>query len=141
MASEISWRHASTGKTVYATIRSAARLMWNGAALNELLETPDVWTDYDIPLTETPASSYFYVGTWPAGLTTVGLYWVDVYEQAGGAPAISDPLVGTLVGYWNGTAFLPWAGDTVQVGGTAQTGRDLGLALPAVAPDSLVGCR
>lgn len=120
MASELSWRHVNTGSTVYVTIRSAARTYWNGSALEAL--TVANWANYDIALTETPASSYFYVGTWPAALTTAGWYWADVYEQAGAAPAISDLLVGTIVGHWNGTTFLPWATDTRQWEGVAVGG-------------------
>lgn len=125
MANEIAWRHSATGKTVYATIRSAARTYWY--TVTPALETLTVahWADYDIALAEAPASSYFYVGTWPATLTTVGWYWLDIYEQAGAGPAIGDTLIGGIVGYWNGTALLPWAADTTQVAGTAQTAGDI----------------
>lgn len=132
MANELSWRHSETGETLYATIRSAARTMWNGSALETL--TVANWGDYDIALAETPASSYFHVGDWPAGLSTAGWYWVDIYSQAGASPAISDTLLGTLYGYWNGTKFEPAGGDVAQVNGTAQTARDLGNALPSAAP-------
>ena len=83
MASEIHWVHTATGATVYATIRSAARTYWYTVtpALEAL--TMAHWADYDIALTETPASSFFHVGDWPAALTTVGFYWVDVFSQAG----------------------------------------------------------
>ena len=40
-----------------------------------------------------------------------------------------DTLLGTLIGYWNGTALLPWAADTEQVAGTAQTARDIGASV------------
>lgn len=115
MGSELSWRHSATGKTVYATIRSAARTYWSteGTPALEALTVAN-WDHYDIALAEAPASSYFYVGSWPAGLTTVGWYWVDVYEQAGGSPAIGDTFMGTLVGYWDGAVFLPWAGDVQE---------------------------
>lgn len=117
MASELSWRHQATGNTLYATIRSAARTMWNGSALETL--TVANWGNYDIALTETPASSYFHVGTWPAALTTTGWYWVDFYLQAGGSPAISDTLLGTLIVYWNGTTANPWDTNTVSIGSEA----------------------
>jgi hypothetical protein len=118
MASELSWRGVGTGVTVYATIRSSARTMWNTAG-TPALEALTVanWADYDIALAESPASSYFYVGTWPATLTTAGWYWLDIYQQPGATPAISDTLLGTLIGYWDGTSFLPWADDARQIAG------------------------
>lgn len=120
MASEISWRGIATGATDYATIRSAARTYWNTSG-TPALETLTVanWANYAITLTETPASSYFYVGTWPAGLTTAGWYWVDIYKRVGGSPAISDTLLGTLLVYWNGTTADPWDANLVQWLGTA----------------------
>lgn len=130
MANELSWRHSSTGKTVYVTIRSAVRTMWNGSALEAL--TVANWGNYDIALAETPSASYFHVGDWPAALSTVGWYWIDIYEQAGGSPAISDSLIGTLYGYWNGTLFEPAGGDMKQVNGTAQTATNIGAAIAAL---------
>jgi hypothetical protein len=117
MANEIKYRHNATAKTLYATIRSQAGTMWSTAG-TPALEALTVanWANYKIALTETPSGSYFYVGTWPTGLTTTGAYWVDVFDQAGAAAAISDTLVGTLLGYWNATTFtisLPSTDDMV----------------------------
>jgi hypothetical protein len=126
MASELHWVHTGTAKTVYATIRSAARAYWY--TVTPALEALNMahWADYDIALTETPASSYFYAGDWPAALTTVGFYWVDIFERAGAGPVrADDTLLGGIIGYWTGTALLPWAADTTQVAGTAQTAGDL----------------
>lgn len=94
--------------------------MWNGSTLENL--TVANWGNYDIALTESPASSYFHVASWPAGLTSVGWYWVDVYKQAGASPAIGDTLVATLVAHWSGTLLSPWdAGDvTGNVQGDVQ---------------------
>ena len=126
MANEISWRHTATGAALYTTIRSAARTMWNTAGTPALEALTVVnWADYDIALTETPASSYFYVGAWPAGLTTAGWYWLDIYVRAGGSPAIGDALTGGLVVWWDGTTAKPWATDTAQIAGTAQTAGDV----------------
>lgn len=135
MASELSWRETVTGNTDYATIRSAARQMWSTAG-SPALENLTVanWANYAISLSESPASSYFYVGNWPAGLTTAGWYWVDVYKQVGGSPAISDTFLGTLIGWWNGTVFTPWSGDAASVGGTTQTACDLGAQLANAVP-------
>jgi hypothetical protein len=148
MANEIFWRGVATGVTNYFTIHSAARTYWNTDTDGPALEALTVanWYhaaasdgNYWIALTETPGSSFFYVGDWPAGLTAVGWYWVDVYRRVGSTPAISDTLVGTIYGYWNGTKFEPAGGDIAQVAGTAQTARDLGLALPAYAPGAKGG--
>jgi hypothetical protein len=112
MSHEISWRHTDTGVTLYVTIRSTARTYWNGADLEAL--TVANWGDYDVALSETPASSYFYVGTFPAG-AAVGFYWLDVFVQAGASPAISDTLTGTMAGYWDGATFRPYAPNAVEV--------------------------
>jgi hypothetical protein len=45
---------------------------------------------------------------------------VDVYVRAGSSPAISDSLVATMLGYWDGTTFKPQAADTIAVGGVVQ---------------------
>lgn len=114
MASEISHRHSATAKTVYATIRNTARQMWNtsGTPNWEALTVAN-WTDYDIALSETPASSYFYVGTFPAvsGNMIAGWYWLDIFERAGANPAIGDTLLASYFGYWDGTTYKWWADD------------------------------
>lgn len=138
MASELSWRGLATGSTDYVTIRSTARQYWNtsGTPAFENLTVAN-WANYAIALSETPASSYFYVGSWPATLSTAGFYWVDVFRQLGAGAAISDMLLGTLLGYWDGTTFKPWADDLANWLGT------LPLALSsqqvqAVVPTSTV---
>jgi len=112
MANELAHRYSLTGRTLYATIRSVARTYWNTSG-TPALETLTVanWANYAVALTETPSASYFYVGTWPAGLTTVGWYWIDIYERIGGTAAISDTLVATYYGYWDGTTLQPNASD------------------------------
>jgi hypothetical protein len=105
--------------------------MWNGSALEAL--TVANWGNYDIALAETPASSYFYVGDWPAALTTKGWYIVDIYVRAGGSPAIGDTLSISQTGYWDGTSFLKWASDAEQIAGTNQTPGDLYAAIGNIA--------
>lgn len=109
MANELNLRSTATGETIYATIRAFAGTMWNGSTLEAL--TVAHWTDYDIAMTETPASSYYYVASWPASLTTAGWYYVDVYRQAGASPDISDSLIASLLVYWDGTTASPQATD------------------------------
>jgi hypothetical protein len=112
MASELSYRHSATGEVLYVTIRNSSRQMWNTDTDLPAFESLTVlnWynaaaTDgnYWIALTETPASSYFYVGTWPATLTTVGWYDIDIYKRVGATPAISDTLLKSMRVWWNGT--------------------------------------
>jgi hypothetical protein len=118
MASEISHRHSATAKNLYATIRNTARQMWNtsGTPAFEALTVAN-WTDYDIALSETPASSYFYVGTFPAisGNMVSGWYWIDIFERAGANPAIGDALLASYFGYWDGTTYKWWSDDAQVV--------------------------
>jgi hypothetical protein len=138
MSHEISWRHSSTGKTVYATICSPERTYWNTDTDGPALEVLTVanWYhaaasdgNYWIAMPEVVAGGYLYMGDWPTDLTTADWYQVDVYEQAGASPDISDSSMGKILGYWNGTTLSPQAADTVQVAGTVQTATDLGLSV------------
>lgn len=131
MANEIQWRHTATGSTLYATIRSKTGTQWNTAGTpNFEAVTAANWADYDIALSE-GVGNYFYTGTFPAisGNMVAGWYWVDVFEQAGENPAISDTLLASYFGYWDGTTFKWWADDTTHIGGTAQTARDIGASV------------
>lgn len=122
MASEISHRHSATGETLYFTIRNTARQMWNTAGTPNF-ETLVVanWTSYDVAMAESPASSYFFAGTFPAisGNMVAGWYWADIYKQAGGSPAITDVLQASYFGYWNGATFKWWGSDTLQIAGAS----------------------
>lgn len=123
MAGEIQYRGTETGVTLYATIRSKTGTQWNTAGTpNFEAVTAANWADYDVALAET-TGNYFYVGTFPAiaGNMVAGWYWVDVFKRAGGTPAITDALQGTIIGYWDGTNLLPWAGKTQEVANDAIT--------------------
>ena len=126
MASEISHRHTATGDTLYFTIRNVSRQMWNtsGTPAFESLTVAN-WGDYDIALSESPASSYFHVGTMPA--VTEGWYWVDLFKQVAGSPAISDTMVASYFGYWDGTTFKWWADDAVTANVTQVDGQPVEL--------------
>ena len=134
MASELVWDGVSTGSTKYCTIqRVTDRQMWSTAGTPgfEALTVAN-WANYAVSLTETPSASYFYVGSWPATLTTVGFYRVNIYKCAVATPDIADRatrMMGTYKGYWNGTKFEISATDLVQVAGTVQTARDLGAGV------------
>jgi hypothetical protein len=59
---------------------------------------------------------------------------IDVFRASGAftTAKIGDQLIGTLLVWWDGTTAKPWAGDTLQIAGTTQTGYDLGAAMPKV---------
>jgi hypothetical protein len=105
VANELSWRYTDNDATLYVTIRNSSRQYYN-------TDTPDWeslaianWSDYVVSLTETPSSSYFYIGDMPA--INNGWYWVDVFEQPGATPDIGDTLVASILAYWNNIEFLP----------------------------------
>jgi len=96
---------------LYALIWSASGKVWDS--------TNSVWVtfvvanvgDYDIPLTETPANSYYYTGAFP---TSAGAqaYSVRIYLRAGAAPAYDDESVTTLLPPIGPAAPTPPAGGT-----------------------------
>ena len=115
MANEVNYRHNATGKTLYFTIRQpTTNNYWDtyASTLNFQTLTVANWysassDNYAISMSESPSGSYWYSGTFPAvsGYMVAGFYYVDVFQQAGSNPAISDTLVATLYGHWNGTVF------------------------------------
>jgi uncharacterized phiE125 gp8 family phage protein len=101
MSNEIR-QHYPTGFTLYAVIRNSAGLVWYPTG--EVFETWGTGSrtaaDYDIALTETQAD---YIGDFDTNVDA-GRYDVQVYRQAGGAPADSDLLAGVREIVWSGTA-------------------------------------
>ena len=109
MAGEIKFRNKDTGVTLYVPIQSEAGTYYNVAT--DALETldPTHWYNagsnrYNVPLVETPAGGYLFVGTFPASLAA-GWYYLYVTVQAGSDPAITDTSNVTISGYWDGTTF------------------------------------
>jgi hypothetical protein len=138
MSNEIVHRGDTTGSTVKYTIRNGTRQYWNTntttAPAFETLD-PTHWynatitnDNYCIDMAEAPASSYLYVGAWPATLTTVGWYTVDIYAGT----AISSPLIGTQYGYWDGTNFHLDAANVKEVASVTQTGGDIITAIGSI---------
>lgn len=118
MAAEIQYRHTATGATMRATVRKEQTVggkaqMWNGSAWEDM--TVANWANYIITLTETPASSYVYIGTMPA--VTAGWYYVDIYSGT----TISSTLEATMFGYWDGTTISLGGADARQFIGSALT--------------------
>ena len=120
MAAELSFRHTGTGKTMKATIRKASTVggkvqMWQTAGLPgwEDLAVAN-WANYILTMTETPASSYAYVGSWPAALGTAGWYVVDFYDGA----TIAGTLAGSFLGFWDGEGLILGATEVEAVAST-----------------------
>jgi len=132
MANELQAHGITTGKTLYAVRITSTGLYWNGAT--HVAYNAANWTTYAIALTEIGAGSY--MATMPTA--AAGVYAYPVYEQAGASPAVTDAKRGIGSIGWNGAIeILPV--NILQVSGTAQTARDLGLALPAAAPGGAGG--
>jgi len=106
MAGELQIRYDYTGRNMYATIQHLDGRYWD--AVNTVLETlvPGDWGNYDIALSESPASGYFYIGNWPAGLAA-GWYRINYHERVGASPAISDPLIQSVKEWYDGTVLMP----------------------------------
>jgi len=119
MSAELSFRHTGTGKTMKATIRKQLTVggkvqMWQTAGTPGWEDlTVANWANYILTMTETPASSYVYVGSWPATLTAAGWYVVDFYDGA----TIAGTLAGTFLGYWDGATFGLGGADVRQNAG------------------------
>lgn len=108
MASEIQYRHDQTGETLYVVIvnddpdSADYGKVWDAVAGEWVGLAVADWADYDIALAESPASSYRYVGTFPAAVDPLDVR-VWLFVQGGGAVAIGDPLVAEIERYWDGT--------------------------------------
>ena len=109
MANEIQHRAANTGDTLYATIRDAANEYWKTSEWEELT----TWANYAIDLTEYPAGSYVYAGTFPAAIDA-GLYRVDIYRMDGVSAAVDDTLLSAGEMNWDGEEEVNWATEAKQ---------------------------
>ena len=124
MANEVQFIYESTDSTLYFTLRNESGQMWNtGGTPNWESRTVANWDDYDIQMSETPASGYMYLGDLPAisGNMTARNLWADIYEQADttGSPSISDDtLVGQMFGYWGGDIFRLGGQPGINIGDT-----------------------
>jgi len=116
MASEVSHRHTATAASLYFTIRNTSRQYWNGTGWESCAAAS--WGTYDIAMAESGSGTYFYEGTFPAiaGNMTAGWYWVDVFS--GSSPAISDTLLASYFGYWDGTTYSWWSNNALGTGAT-----------------------
>ena len=115
MAREVKYRADLTGATLKFTIRDGTGKLWSTATSSFTDLTVADWANRTIALAESDGSAplagtYFYDGTWPAALTAVGWYTVEIYNGA----AINSPFVESFLAYWNGTSFLLRAADVQE---------------------------
>ena len=114
MASELGYRHDSTGKSLLVAIRNKSHQYWNFSDAEFQTLVPTTWSDFVLALVEVPVGGYLYRGDWPSELTTADWYMKEVYEQQGVSPAISDTLLAAVISYWNGLHLLPTTFTTID---------------------------
>ena len=100
MANEIHVDYAS-GNTLYAVVRNKAGDVWYVAG-----QVFEAWgtggrdaDDYDISLTDKDGCRY--VGSFDSNIPA-GRYWLQIFQQAGAAPADGDNLVADEKIVWSG---------------------------------------
>ncbi len=138
MADEIHWRHTESTSTLYPTIRNIAHRYWN--ADSNAFEDLDItnWTDYALTMGEVPVNSYFYIAAMPSHADfIVNWYWIDIFEQEGASPIVDDPLIGTLVGYWDGTTFSPWSANIKTINDNNLSAIRIALSAAQILPGSV----
>lgn len=132
MANDVfTFQHDTTGATVYALIRDDDGQVADVAVDNAFETFADASLgDYDLVGTEQGTASRCYAFTFPSWISA-GTYKVDIFEQAGGAPAVTDDLVGSGVIEWDGSAIVSQAtkliaiaGDVENLDGAAMRGTD-----------------
>ncbi len=89
MANEIQYRHVTTGETLYSIIEDVDGTIYDVASSDFTGLVVSDWDEYNLPLVETPASSFRYLATFPA-IIAAGKYTVSTFVQDGGVPAVSD---------------------------------------------------
>ena len=67
--------------------------------------------DYDIALTD--KSGGMFVGTMDTNIGA-GYYYILTYQQAGGSPADTDPVIWQEYGYWTGSVWQPYNFKTIE---------------------------
>jgi hypothetical protein len=96
MSNEIQFHDSSqSGKTLYATLRNESGWFYDVA--HEWWDvTPSAAEigNYAVALAEVSTLGLF-VGDLPTALDVGAAYWVSVHRRLGGAPAASDPIVGS----------------------------------------------
>ncbi len=118
----------TSGKTLYQLILTPTGLLYTAGG-NVTLNNAN-WQS-SAAMSEQGTTRIYY-GTFPPAIVTAGRYTVLVYEQQGGAPAVTDVLVSS--------GAIDWNGNTVAslVSG-ATVGHDFTQVLPALPTTNTVG--
>lgn len=116
MAGEIQVAYQAAA-TVYVLIRNRNGAIWNGSTFETYVTAN--YATYTVSLTEQGSASGFYAGTFPAGITTPGVYSIVAKRQSGGSPAETDSTIATGDLQWNGSTTLPLS-DTATSGQIGQ---------------------
>ena len=94
MAGEVQFSFR-TGTTCYFQVRNRISQIWStsGGTGGFASYLTAAVADYDVAAVEQGTASAYYVGTFPTGITTPGVYSVVVRNQLTGFPAESDPVI------------------------------------------------
>lgn len=96
----------TTGSTVYALIRNTNALIWNNStSAFESYLSANV-PDYAITMTENGTGSGWYVGNFPTGIDTPGIFYIEFFDQFGATPANTDTYIAGGQLDWSGSSVL-----------------------------------
>ena len=102
----IVFKHIDTGNDLYYIQREpepgTQHLDRDTATL--VTYDPADWADYVQALTEDPAGGYIYKRT--HAVVTQNPFIYDIYKRLGTDPAITDALLATIYGFWDGSAIV-----------------------------------
>jgi hypothetical protein len=108
----------TSGWTVYTRLKNEAGLIWDTTTSTFATYVVGSVANYALATPEMPATSGDYEATMPAGAAAGNYTWAH-YRRVGGAAALSDPIVGSGSGTWDGTGFSTGGGggatDTIPV--------------------------
>lgn len=141
----------TVGATLYAVVVSPAGTFWNTGSLTLETFSAGSWSQYAVPMTEYPGTSY-YSAAYPAGITGV-LTSELLFSQAGGSPSLSDAPaftviqsqgknVGSVGNLWQSAQNMAFALGTQQLGaivGTPTSGVLLPTNLTSTQLDAYAG--
>jgi hypothetical protein len=103
MANELQAQYA-TGNSLYTVILNSAGQAWTGSTFESINSSH--WTSYAVTLTEQSASG-IYIGSFPAAITSAGVYNLLLRQQSGSSPALGDVSIGSKQITWSGSAEIP----------------------------------
>jgi hypothetical protein len=101
MSNEIVHRYDGTGAALYAVLSGLDGQHWNTATPGMEAYDKDNWTDYDVALTESPASGYVYVADIPTNFP-IGRFVLRIFDRSDASPALTDMCVFEREVWWDG---------------------------------------